>query len=99
MWNTCAVRLKVSAHVLDKGVHLKQPLLVQLLSSRHQVIIGLLDVALLLPTARSCLMPFCIALPHRLTHHLMLSSLDGNSPVVLSLQHLCNDTCTVIGCT
>jgi len=80
-------------------MHLIQPLLVQLLGSRHQVIIGLLNVALLLPAARSCLVPLCIALPHRLTHHLMLSFLNGNLPVVLSLQHLCKDSARGIGCT
>ncbi len=97
--HTCAVHLNVPAHLLDKGVHLIQPLLMQLLCSRHQVIIGLLNVALLLPAARSCLVALCIALPHRLTHHLMLTLLDGNSPVVLSLQHLCNDNAHVADCT
>ena len=86
-WHTTSTHITQCIFELSTG-YLVQSLLVQLLSSRYQIIVGLLNVFVLVAAVSCKLMALCIAQPDGLTHHLMLRPLDAYSPVVLSLQHL-----------
>ena len=68
--------------------HLIQPLLMQLLSCKHQLIIGFLNMLAMLLPAGCSFVALCIALPDGLAHQVVLSFLNADSPGVLRLQHL-----------
>lgn len=73
---------------LSAAAHLIQALLVQLLCSQDEVLVGLLNMLALLQALACRCMPLCIALPDGLAGCVMLGLLQVHSPLVLSLQHL-----------
>ena len=62
----------------------------QLLSRKHQLIIGFLNMLALLRPAGCSLVAFRIALPDGLADQVMLTPLNAYSPGVLRLKHLCS---------